>query len=368
MASRLLTLNGVAILGVILFHATGFGFTAMFSWAHRYRPVMSPNYDEIGTLTYYALRLVEQFVVFSIPAFLFVSGFFVSVLAGRRARVDPRAIVARIRSLLPPYLLWSLVVLAAAAVQGRILPPARYVALIATGATGPNYYYVPLLIQLYLVAPVIVLLAKWNWKVLLAVTATLHVVVCLLQYVVVLGLDIPVLTTVAIALPKWLFVVHVFWFTLGAVVGFEQPLFRSFLTDTRWVWPACAICLLILGVAEWELLLRWSGSAWRENRVTLIDGLYAASFIFTFLAFADVRLPFSQLLASLGGKSFGIYLIHGLAMDYVARSLYHVAPWILGRQLLFQPIILVAGLLVPLLLMEAVRRSPVRSVYAYVFG
>ena len=79
MAKRLLLLNGVAIVCVILFHATGFGFTAMFAWAHRYREVSSPNFDAVGTGAYYAFRLIEQFVVFAIPAFLFVSGYFVSV-------------------------------------------------------------------------------------------------------------------------------------------------------------------------------------------------------------------------------------------------------------------------------------------------
>ena len=33
--------------------------------------------------------------------------------------------------------------------------------------------------------------------------------------------------------------------------------------------------LFVLGVVEWELLLNWSGSPWRENRATLIDDLSA---------------------------------------------------------------------------------------------
>ena len=40
-------------------------------------------------------------------------------------------------------------------------------------------------------------------------------------------------------------------------------------------------------------------------------------------------------------------------MEYFSRGLYHLAPWILGRQILFQPMLIVLGLAVPLVLMGA---------------
>jgi surface polysaccharide O-acyltransferase-like enzyme len=369
MATRLLLLNGVAILGVILFHGTGYGFTAMFAWAHRYRDVISPNYGEVGSAAYYALRLVEQFVVFCIPAFLFVSGYFVSVLAGRsRSPLDARAIGARVRHLLAPYLFWSAVVVAALALEGRVFSLTRYLKMIAIGSTGPNYYYVPLLVQLYLVAPAVVALARWRWGPLLIATGLLQAGVYVLQYVVVLGVQIPGVTALAASLPKWLFVAQLFWFTFGVVAGFEQRAFKLWLARTKWVWLAATFTFFAVGVVEWELLLRWSGSPWRENRVTLIDALYAGALILSFLAFANVRPPLSRWLSLLGSQSFGIYLVHGLVMEYVARGLYHAAPWVLGRQLVLQPLILIVGLAVPLLLMRAFRRSSFSGLYTHVFG
>jgi surface polysaccharide O-acyltransferase-like enzyme len=369
MARRLLLLNGVAIVCVILFHATGFGFTAMFSWPHRYRHVSSPNYDQIGTTAYYALRLVEQMVVFAIPAFLFVSGFFISVLTGRnRATVDSGAIGARIKSLVIPYLLWSGIALLAIALQGRVLSGPRYLSAILTGSANPNYYYVPLLVQLYLLSPLIVLLAKWKWKLLLATTAIVQIFVYSLQYVVVLGLDIPVVSSMAAALPKWLFLAHLFWFTFGVVAGFQHQALKLVLERTKWILLPSLVGLFLVGVVEWELLLHWSGTPWSENRVTLIDGLYSGALILSFLAYADVRLPFSSSLLALGSRSYGIYLAHGLVMEFLARGLYHFAPWILGQQVLFQPILIVVGLLVPITLMSVVSRSPSRGLYGYVFG
>jgi hypothetical protein len=75
MIKRLLYMNGLATIAVILFHASGWGFIAMFFWADQYRTVASPNFDLIGSLPYFALRVIEQIVSFGVPAFLFVSGF-----------------------------------------------------------------------------------------------------------------------------------------------------------------------------------------------------------------------------------------------------------------------------------------------------
>jgi peptidoglycan/LPS O-acetylase OafA/YrhL len=259
-------------------------------------------------------------------------------------------------------------VLVALALEGRVFSAARYLKMLAVGSTGPNYYYVPLLVQFYLVAPAIVVLARWRWKVLLIGTALVQVGVYCLQYVVVLGVDVPVLTPLAHALPKWLFLAQLFWFTFGVVAGFEQLALKRLLARTKWAWLTSAVVLLVLGVVEWEWLLRLSGSPWRENRVTLTDGFCSAAVILSFLAFTDVRLPWSKILLDLGAKSFGIYLVHGIAMEYTARGLYHMAPWILDRQIVFQPIVISVGLAVPLLVMEAVRRSTLRGLYTYIFG
>jgi probable poly-beta-1,6-N-acetyl-D-glucosamine export protein len=367
MAKRLLLLNGVAIVCVVLFHATGFGYTAMFAWAHRYKDAGAPPYEDVGTAAYYALRLVEQFVVFCIPAFLFVSGFFVSVLAGRAGVLERRAVTARVRALLIPYLLWSALILVGFALEGRVYSIAQYARFLLTGSTNANYYYVPMLVQLYLVAPLVVVLAIRYWKALLVGAGVLQVFVYILQYSAVLGAEVPGLPQAA-WLPKWLFVAHFFWFASGVVVGFQQQRFKELIQRWRRPLLVSACLLFVAGLVEWELLVAWSGSPWRENRVTLIDGLYAASAILAFLAFTEVSVPFPAVLVELGSRSFGIYLVHGVVMEYFSRGLYHLAPWILGQQWLFQPLLIALGLSVPLILMGLVRRTPTRNLYGYVFG
>jgi membrane-bound acyltransferase YfiQ involved in biofilm formation len=204
--------------------------------------------------------------------------------------------------------------------------------------------------------------------VLLAATAALQLVVYLLQYVVVLGVESPLLRQVAAAFPKWLFAAHLFWFTLGVVVGFEQQTFKALAHRFRWALVVAAAVLFVAGMVEWELLLGWSGSVWVENRQTLIDGLYAGAVILSLLSFTDIRVPFPRLFMDLGAKSFGIYLVHGIAMEFAARAIYHGAPWMLGRQLLFLPVVIGVGVAAPLLLMNLISRSRARPLYPYLFG
>ena len=147
MIRRLLLLNGLAIMSVVIFHATGWGFVAMFSWTHRYMPVTSPNYDQVGSIWYYIGQIVEQFVVFSVPAFLFVSGFFIAFATGRnRPNVNWNTIKSRIQNLIIPYLVWSFLLFILLFAQGTRYSVKQYLVLLITGQTNPAYYFVPLLI------------------------------------------------------------------------------------------------------------------------------------------------------------------------------------------------------------------------------
>ncbi len=370
MVRKLLLLNGFSILGVILYHSVGWGFVAMFAWTHRYLPVESPNYDQLGSLSYYSLKFVEQLVIFTIPAFLFVSGFFVAFATGRtQSNIKWETISARIKKMLIPYLIWSLAIFGLFFLQGFRFPPQKYLWMLLTGETNPAYYYVPLLIQYYLLSPVIVPLAKKHWGSLLIVTGVIQTAVQLSYYPAILGWDGPALQTLTTLIPKWFFPARIFWFSLGVVAGFHIKSLQEWLARFKWYFLAIAIALLPLGMIEWEFYLRFTDQMWIESRETLLDSVYTLAFILSFLAFDQISsIPFSKQISDLGSKSFGIYLTHSPVMEYTARGIYHLAPWIMGYQILFQPIIILAGLGAPLMLMLIINRSPARKYYQYLFG
>jgi len=369
MARKLSYLSGLAVIGVVLYHASGWGFVGMFWWTHRYLPVSTPNFDQMYSLPYFGLRFVEQLVSFSIPAFLFVSGVFVAFATGRsQSTLGWGSAWARIRHLAIPFLFWSTVMLAAAFLQGETYSAAEAIRMILLGQTTPAFYFVPLLCQLYLLAPLLVPWARSKWKPLLVGAALLQGLVHAIRYLLVLQVPIPGLDILADLTPAWFFPGGAFWFVLGMVAGFHQDGLKALLTRARAVLLPAAAALLILGMAEWELLLKLSGERWISPRPTLIDDLYSLTVLLAFLALEGVRLPFSRPLNSLGSRSYGVYLVHSLVLTLLAKAIYHVAPGLLGVQGLLQPLLVVAGLGLPLLLMALVRNSPARVVYEYQFG
>ena len=370
MVRRLLLLNGICIIGVLLFHAAGWGFVAMFSWTHRYMPVTSPNYDQIGSLMYYIMRLIEQLVVFVIPAFLFVSGFFAAFATGRnQSTIGWGTVKARIIKIIIPYLIWTFILIGGLLLEGVTISPRGYLGQILLGKINPAYYYVPLLIQFYLLSPLIIYLAKKNWVLLLIVTGIIQVIVLSLNHLAILGVENPISQTLSVSVPKWLFISRLFWFTLGIVACLQLKSFKIWLERYKWYFLMITIVLIPLGVIEWEMYLKWSGQLWTSHRETILDGVYSLSFIFAFLAFDKiVSIPFARQLDSLGSKSFGIYLIHSPVMGYTARVLYHLTPWLLGYQGILLLVLIVVGFGIPLLMMYVVNKTPARRYYQYIFG
>jgi peptidoglycan/LPS O-acetylase OafA/YrhL len=121
-------------------------------------------------------------------------------------------------------------------------------------------------------------------------------------------------------------------------------------------------------MVEWEVLYHLSGQEWIGPTETLTDHLYALFVILTFLSVDGIELPLSDKISSLSVKSYGIYLTHTLVLISAARIIYHVLPSILEYQILFQPILIVAGLGFPILLMNFVERTVARRYYVYIFG
>jgi peptidoglycan/LPS O-acetylase OafA/YrhL len=185
---------------------------------------------------------------------------------------------------------------------------------------------------------------------------------------VALRVPVPGLSLLADITPSWFFPTGVFWFSLGIVAGFHQDGLRQLLARSkRWILPALGV-LLIMGIAEWELMLRLSGAEWISPRATVLDDLFSLAFLMGFLAMERPRLPLQDKLNLLGSRSYGVYLVHSLVLLVLAKSIYHFVPALLGMQWAMQPLLVAAGLGLPLLLMTLVRISPARVVYELQFG
>lgn len=360
MVRRLLLLNGIAVIGVAINHASGYGFRAMFLWADRYLSVSVPDYSQAGSLAFYGIVLVQQLIYFTLPAFLFVSGFFVAFSAGREnPHLKWSIVLARIKTLGIPLIIWIGIIFTFFL---RRLPSSLNDALI-------SYYYIPLLMQFYALAPMLVRVAKGHPFLTLGIGALLELSREMIYYLDALGLQVPGLAMMKYLTPPWVIPTLFFWFILGIVAGVYREPFSQFLTHHRRVFPGLLIVLIPMTLVEYQIVWNLSGKEWLGPYFGgYTRFLYALVFLLCFLAY-DTQLPaFNKWLSELGSRSLGIYLAHGPVMYLVAIILYKVTPWMLGMQVFYQGVLIACGLGIPLLVMEFFSRTPLRIAYHYIFG
>jgi hypothetical protein len=111
-------------------------------------------------------------------------------------------------------LIWSFVILALRFVQGERMPVSEWLTTLLLGRTNDAYYFVPVLIQLYLLAPFIVPLARRNWKWTLAIAGFVQLVILTMRYYQTLGYIPEMFTPILFLARSWFFPGLIFWFTL----------------------------------------------------------------------------------------------------------------------------------------------------------
>jgi fucose 4-O-acetylase-like acetyltransferase len=366
MSKRLLLLNGLAILAVVCNHATSFGFTALFWWTDRYLPVAVPNYDLLGSPAYYALVAIQQLALFSVPAFLFISGFFVAYAARGQENLSWKTVRTRITGLLWPYFIWMTIYLLLDALQGKTDTPIEYVLRLLTGNVAYPFFFVPLLIQFYLLAPFIVRWAKTRPAALLSTAITIQVLATVLftylQFAGQQSLEVVVSN-------GWLFIWHALYFPLGVVLGLRWNAALPVLARFRWMLVFVTIILGLTSIVENEWLRQILGYAPGLQAGTLSSSIYPLAFILAFMAFSwSGKGRVARLFSWLGTHSYGIYLMHILVLGWLARFIQHFFPWLLAQPVLFVLLLVALDIAILALFMKGVARSPARRWYRYLFG
>jgi hypothetical protein len=359
MTRKLLFLNGLAALMVVLNHSASYGLNALFLWTDRYLDVSVPNFDQYGSLAYYILFVIHELAEFAIPAFLFVSGFFIAFAARTSVEgIKWEFVFSRIKKLIIPFIIWSVVMIV---ILQRFPPSIRQILTL--------YYYVPLIIQYYLLAPLLVPLAKNRWKLLLVVTALIQLGLEGLRLLRLLGVDFPGMELIIRLTPVWFFPGRIFYFSIGLVAGVHVKMFGDWLKRNKWILLFSSVILFLLSITEYEYLVRLLQEKWLIPRYSgIFRALYAIAFTLAILAFDKIPIPYREKISQLGGKSLGIYFANYPALYVVASLMYYLTPMILGYPLVYQAILITVGLGGSLLMMWIVKKSPVRKAYPYIFG
>jgi len=359
-------LNGLAILAVVLNHASGWGYTAMVYWADRYRPVTVPNFDQVWSPGFYGLVIINQLALFSVPAFLFVAGFFIAYTSRADARgLSWKVVRARITKLLIPYLIWSVFIFVEEALQGKSLSPTEYLSALITGGATGAYFFVPVLFQFYLLSPLIIRLAQGHARALLIAAAVIQLFPMSIFYLKFFGIYL----LEGIYAPSWLCIWFMFYFPLGVVVGFRLKSFQIWVERYRPTLITLSIVFAIVSMLETMWVYQSTDNlALAERPFKLSSELYAIVFILAFLSIDVTRRRVSKRLNWLGARSYGIFLSNPVLLEWTARVIRRALPALLSFQLILTIVLTMTSILIIGLIMEGVARSRMRGAYHYLFG
>ena len=367
---RLLFLSGLAILAVVMNHASYSGFIAMFWWTDKYLPVTVPNFDQMGSLAYYGLVAQQKLAVFSVAAFLFITGMFLSYAErGSQTHLTWAMVWRRILNLLPPYLIWTVVYYAVEFMIGNRYTPLEYLLGIVT-ISRSVFFFIPLVIVYYAISPWLAPLAKKRPVLLLSIGGLALLMGILTGYLRFFARlnevsDSFFFTPLSYFMERQFFE-YFFYYVLGLVAGFYQPQLKAFIGRYRWVLLGLVVLAAAAAVFEAEYVFQSMEFMWRSRTLTLPSAIYSISFILAFLAFDKVTLP--GILYQLGVNTLGIYLIHKTVLLIAPKVVYNLLPFILGIQWLYQPLLIATAIGVPMLAMMATRKLPIRKYYRYLFG
>jgi len=300
-------LKGLAIVFVVAIHSLNTGWGAVGDYAE---------------LNLYATLFIGQVYLFAVPAFFFVSGYFVGDLATHRntwvAFVFPRA-----ERLILPYIIWSLFF----SLKSGVRDPVDMLWLLATGGAMGPYYFVVVLFCFVVLAPFFHknLEQKFLFPMLLAGTFVWLCIVYSLRIIRPNGIDWQI-----VALPFWTWLVfYVFGMKVASIERAGGVVWGGGLQASVLFVIAA---LVISWVEAFSLLFAFGLKSGAGSAIKFSSYIYSTAVIVLFLELRKTRREWPTVFVFLGSWSFGIYLIHEQVRVFVTRlfekvlGLYDVQP------------------------------------------
>ena len=344
-------LRGLAILGVVFNHT---------NWH-----VLSEY--TAGETGGYPFVLLDQIGKFAIAAFMFIAGYFMAyATSGGKRDLRWPIIRARLEHLLWPWLIWSAIFTVGQSFLDRPLSLGEFLHNLFI-----QYYFIPLLIFYYLLAPAVVKAARKNARALLIGAAVIQLLGMALFYTRVYWPDFPS------ALKSWVdvgplqYLRFAFYFPFGLVCGMSLRIIKTPLTRFKSILPWLTLLLFGLSFLEASMVYNQGGEVWPigGDQTKLSSALFSMALLLCFLAYDRLKVPYNRTINNLGTHSYGLYLCHYVILGIMAKIIARLIPWIATQGWLFQPLLFISTIALSMLLMQSATRLPAaKRFYRYVFG
>ena len=341
MINELFILRALAIVGVVVVHATSFSV----AWL------------DVSSTLYPLYSFLNRFFAFGTCTFIFLNAFVIFKNYYRRPpdkNLLKNFYLKRLKYILLPYFIFSLVYFAVAGApltqtySSFSAAAADFLVKLARGKAFEHLYFVFVSIQFYLLVPFLLLLARKS-ETLLKHGLWMGL---LLQWLFVFLNNYYLHITVgtgSIALS------YLSYYFLGAYLGVHYLRFLEWLKG----WKVYLLLVLWLSSGFLYVWIYYSLNGlhvyYDGKWYTLIWSIYNYTsilllFPFSFWLYECLSLRLRHLLTRLGAASFGVYLLNPLFLTYYIRIDFSSLPWLYHISVFAG---LAGALAVPWLLSEA---------------
>lgn len=342
-------LRGLAIILVIINHS----ITLSLQNAAQF------GFQKAAGIEKYVLIALKEWGVMAVPIFLFLSGtFLVYATQGKNLKTAYKVTISGLRHVIWPYLLWSVVFyLLVFLTKGEKYSAGGYIMNLLTGYP---FNFVPLLVFFYLIAPLIIWLAKRQPWLVVAVFGLYQIFVIIVLQQKALGLELPGwMMSLTPPVLRITFAVWGIFFPLGILYSMYSRGLNPVLHKS-WILLAVLVAIsYVLAVLDLLSVVRFP----------LAEVFLPLPGILLIPLIRRDAIPYAPVLERLGKRAYGLYLINLTMIYLVLFILRAIFPPILNFHWLVVPILFCAALFIPTAVMNATERLPAgRAVYRYVFG
>ena len=346
-------LSGLAILGVIFNHA---------NW-HVLRD-FAP-----GDPTGYPYILTDQIGKFAIVAFLFIAGYFSAyATSGGKKDLSWKVVQARLLGLWWPWLIWAVFITLAQTFQGRAISLEELLRNLFI-----QYYFIPLLMFYYLLAPFVARRARTNARNLLITAAVIQIAGIGLFYLRVYWAGFPSGLASWVDIGPLQYLRFAFSFPLGMVAGMFPKQTKEALERFKPTLPWLLALTFLISALEsgWTYHIAAENPAlWPigGDQTRISAAVFSLVFVICFIVFERIEVPLNNQITKLGTRSYGLYLSHYVILGILGKLFERFLPPILSPGWLVFPLLFLLTTVLAATMMEIVARSPAKPLYKYIFG
>ena len=295
--------RGFAITAVIGIHAAYSGFPVR---------TFSNHWWNFPLLVAYC-----QLLNFAVPVFFFISGYWTSKKRIESWEDYKIFLLNRFSRLLIPYFFWSVILLMFAAIREHKIDVCQMAFKLMTGRATAPYYFVIVLVQLYILTPLLHYINRRRVGIVLVIV---------FNVLSLFALYLSRVFHVICPLPRMLpFYTWIIFFEIGLWIGMREDKLdnkKVSLKDLRlFILPALVICLLISVLEGVILLTKYGNLYFALAPIKYSSFLFSVCVIMGFLSIREHLRCYPKFLVTLGNYSFGIYLVHMIILKPVAGLL-----------------------------------------------